>query len=104
MAVVILNGSGIFSLKAMQESMIISPYKPDLTAGWVSIYDWWAYTRKSIKPDEIYINISSIPEDERDNYEFHEISNPYDNSVWLYKYLVDNHIAMDAIIVYYFDC
>jgi len=79
-------------------------YKPDLTAGWITTYDWWAYITKHIEPEEIYMNLSSIPQEKRADYAFHEINNPYNCSTWLYDYLNDNRIPMDAVIVYYFDC
>ena len=78
-------------------------FKPELHAGWATIHDWWLYRTKHVHPAEVYTDITSIPKNERDNYEFNEFTDHYDCSLWLYNYLHNNHTPMDAIIVYYFD-
>lgn len=75
-------------------------YKPNLKAGWASIYEEWAYKTKGICPEELPI---SKPED-NDVYVFIEYENKWDCSKWLYDYIKENNLSDEDIIFFYFDC
>jgi len=76
-------------------------YKPNRQAGWVSTYDKWRMENKGYIPVDAphYLNDDMRIED----YHFVEWENPYDCSLWLYKYLVVKQIDNDADIMYCFD-
>ena len=76
-------------------------YCPDIHAGWVRVYDAWAYKKKDIYPSEYY---NYLPEGciEKD-WTFLTWEDKYDCSRWLAEWLRENNILDDAWIVYCFD-
>lgn len=90
-------------------------YHPETDAGWVSKRDAWLYKNKGIVP-ELQYHLSE--EDRVEDMEFIEVKNPNDQSLWLYKYLIDKKEFLvsliykekgiidceDAMIIYKFDC
>ena len=79
-------------------------YKPDLTAGWVTKYDAWAYYNKGIVPKDIYHNLKEADLASEDAV-FIEIK-LNGCATWLCEYLtnVKNGIPCDAYVIYCFDC
>lgn len=76
-------------------------YRPDRDAGWVSTYDKWRIENKGYIPDDVP---HYLPEDARmEDMHFVEFANPYDCSVWLYNYLIENKIDDNADVTYCFD-
>lgn len=76
-------------------------YRPDIDAGWVTTRDKWLYERKGIIPILKYeLSEEDIPAD----MHFIEVEEKYDNSKWVYNYLIKNEDILDEdLIVYYFD-
>ena len=76
-------------------------YCPDVHAGWVRVYDAWAYKKKDIYPSEYY---NYLPDGciEKD-WTFLTWEDKYDCSRWLAEWLRENNIPDDAWIVYCFD-
>ena len=77
-------------------------YCPNEDAGWVTRYEAWAYKYKGIMPE--YLQKKLDKDDVIADMEFITVTNQYDCSAWLCKYLIDNNIPNDAIIQYCFDC
>ena len=78
-------------------------YRPDKDAGWVTAYDKWAYKNKHYYVEPLHYFPSSEEINPNDLH-FIEVINYYDCSRWLYKYIKENNIPMDADITYWFDC
>lgn len=78
-----------------------SKYKPHLEAGWVRVYDKWAWDNKGIRFEEVRY---TIPEGENPcEWCFVEYEKEYDCSHWLYDFLIENKVPDDADITYCFD-
>ena len=76
-------------------------YKPAINAGWVHRIDAWKYENKNILPEDVY---KYLPQDAIvDDWQFIEFFDTYDSSHWLYNYIVEHDISMDAYILYCFD-
>lgn len=94
---------GFYYIKVKDFLKWFIKYRPDLEAGWVSTYDKWLVERKHAKLDDIEI-YTYLPDDVNLNdMHFIEVEKEYENSDWLYHYLIDNKIPEDADINYYFD-
>lgn len=76
-------------------------YRPDKDAGWVTLYDQWAYKNKSVVPESLKRALDK--DDILEDMVFIEITNKYDCSAWLYVWLADNNIPDDAVVQYCFD-
>lgn len=76
-------------------------HNPDLDAGWVTTYEKWAYETKGIVPIEICQKLSDCA-DPNDAH-FIVVENKYDCSKWLYNYIIEHEIPLDAVIQYCFD-
>ena len=74
-------------------------YKPQLRAGWVTTYDKWNYETRGTIPDEKRF---LDKEDNINDYHFIEYTDEFDQSLWLYNYLIDNNIEDDVDITYWF--
>lgn len=76
--------------------------RPDLDAGWVTTREKWEYEQRDIIP-ELKYKLSS--DDVVEDMHFIEVSNPKDQSLWLYNYLLQRYYTVfdDIFIVYKFD-
>ena len=74
-------------------------YRPDMRAAWVSTYDKWRIENKGYIPEDPahYLSKDDVIED----MHFVEYINKYDCSLWLYEYLMNNNIDMEADITYW---
>ena len=76
-------------------------YRPDIEAGWVTTYEKWLIEKKGYVPEDVKHYLDK-DDDIRDMH-FVEFKKPYDCSKWLYYYLKDNEIPLQADITYCFD-
>ena len=94
---------GFHCMKVEDFMKWFNKYRPDKDAGWVTTYEKWAYENKGeyLEPSHYYPTNEEI--NPRDIH-FIEVINYHDCSRWLYKYIKENSIPMDADITYWFDC
>ena len=76
--------------------------RPDLEAGWITTYEKWQMDRQGVIPEEVRHTLDV--NDNINDFHFVEFVNKYDCSKWLYDYLLENNIDMNAEITYWFDC
>lgn len=100
-----LEDDGYFDFRAIRVDKYIDwfeKYRPDKDAGWVTTYEKWQIENKGFIPDDIdhYLDPEANPAD----MHFIEVEKKYDCSKWLYNYLINKDILLDAYIIYYFDC
>ena len=75
-------------------------YKPHIDAGWVTTYEKWEYETRGVEPEVYHF----LPDNANINdMVFIEVENKYDCSRWLYDYLLEHKIPLDADLQYCFD-
>lgn len=79
-------------------------YRPDRHAGWVTTYDMWRIENKGFVPNDMDYKFQLDKDDIIEDWHFVEWTDHYDCAAWLYNFLVDNKIDVDAEITYWFDC
>lgn len=92
---------GFYHIKVEDYVDWFKKYKPYIDAGWVSTYDQWRIENKGYIPEELSHYLSN--KDNIADMHFIEVEKKYDNSKWLFDYLVDNKIPNTAYIIYFFD-
>jgi len=91
-------GNSYVSVKDYKEWF--EKYKPHVDAGWVYTYEKWEYETRGVEPEVYHF----LPDNANINdMHFIEIEDNWNPAKWLYDYLDEHKVPLDADIQYCFD-